>query len=75
MLFVFEVAPSKREFLFVLLFVSNKVYSQDIFMRICTQNSNKHQFKYLREEGLWFSFLFFLKKKNQTTVPYPSKNI
>lgn len=33
----------------------------DIFMRICTQNSDKHQCdKYLREEGVcYILFLFF----------------
>lgn len=43
----------------------------DIFMRICTQNSDKHQYdKYLREEGVCsFIFLFFI------TVPWPSKNV
>lgn len=30
----------------------------DIFMRICTQNSDKHQYKYLREEGVC-SFIFY----------------
>lgn len=34
----------------------------DIFMRICTQNSDKHQYDmYLREEGVcYFNFFYFL---------------
>lgn len=36
-----------------------QVYRMDIVMRICTQNSDNHQFeKYLREEGVC-SYIFF----------------
>lgn len=56
MLFVFNslLKKKKREFMFVLFFVSRQ-FAVHLIMRICTRNDNRHLcVKNLREEGVFF---------------------